>query len=100
MYLGGNRPPVYCVFLCGTNKLEPKKPEALAGCSLCTAALFLVWEPQTNFFTSERRVCVSWDLLMKLAPRRIHIEEKITGHFLTCGIRVAQGTSYCGHCDM
>ena len=42
--------PVYCVFLCGTNKLEPKKPEALAGCSLCTAAPFLVWEPQTNFF--------------------------------------------------
>ena len=22
---------VYCVFLCGTNKLEPKKPDALAG---------------------------------------------------------------------
>ena len=36
---------VYCVLLCGTNKLEPKKPDALAGYSLCTAALFLASEP-------------------------------------------------------
>ena len=34
------------------NKLEPKKPDALAGYSMCTctAALFLPWEPQTSFF--------------------------------------------------
>ena len=42
---------VYCVFLCENNKLEPKKPDALAGYSMCTctAALFLPWEPQTSF---------------------------------------------------
>ena len=40
---------VYCVFFCGTNKLEPKKPNVLAGYSLWTAALFLPWEPQTSF---------------------------------------------------
>ena len=44
-YSGFIRRPcfVYCVFLCGTNKLEPKKPDALVGYSMCTctAALFL-----------------------------------------------------------
>ena len=29
---------VYCVFLCGTNKLEPKILDSLAGYCLCTAA--------------------------------------------------------------
>ena len=57
---------VYCVFLCGTNKLEPKKPDALAGytepvysrpfSSLGTADVF---------FSTERRVYGSWDWLMK-----------------------------------
>ena len=47
---------VYCVFLCGTNKLEPKKPDALAGYSLCTAALSSLgtaddFFPQNDAFT-------------------------------------------------
>ena len=41
---------VYCIFFCGTNKIELKKLGALKGYSLCTAALFLAWELQTYFF--------------------------------------------------
>ena len=44
-------------------ELEPKNPDALTGYSPFTAALFLAWEPQTQFFSSERRVYGSWDSL-------------------------------------
>ena len=78
---------VYCVFLCGTNKLEPKKPDALAGYSLSTAALFLSWEPQTYSVllrTTRLRIV---GLIDEIINKRIHIEEKIRRNFLSICLR-------------
>ena len=73
---------VYCVFLCGTNKLEPKKPDALAGytepvysrpfSSLGTADVF--------FFLRTTRLRIV-GLIDEISTKRIHIEEKIKGNF-------------------
>ena len=77
---------VYCVFLCGTIKLEPKKPDALAGYSLCTAALFLASETQMNFFLGTTRLRFV-GLIDEISTKRINIEEKIRGNFLSIGLR-------------
>ena len=66
-----------------------EKLDGLAGYSLCTAALFLVWEPQTNvFFLRTTRLRIV-GLIDEISTKRIHTEEKIRGHFITCGLRVA-----------
>ena len=84
--LGASVYCVYCVFLCGTNKLEPKKPDAL-----CVQPPFLVWEPQKIFFTQNDAFIITdrGTVIDEVSTKRIHIEEKIEGHFLTCGLRVA-----------
>ena len=77
---------VYSVFFCGTMKLEPKKPDALTGCSLCTAALFLAWETQMYFFLRTTLLRIV-GLIDEISTKRINIEEKIRGNFLSIGLR-------------
>ena len=67
-------------------KLEPKKPDALAGYSLCTAALFLVWETQMYFFLRTTLLRIV-GLIDEISTKRNNIEEKIRGHFLSIGLR-------------
>ena len=79
---------VYCVFLCGTNKLEPKQPDALAGhtehvhsrpfSSLGTADVFV-------FLRTTRLRIVG--LINEISTKRIHIEEKIWGNFSSICLR-------------
>ena len=73
---------VSCVFLCGTNKLDTKKPDALAGytervhsrpfSSLGTADVFF-------FLRTSRLPFVG--LMNEINTKRIHIEENIWGNF-------------------
>ena len=67
-------------------KLEPKKPDALAGYSLCTAALFLASETQMNFFLRTTRLRFV-GLIDEISTKRIDIEEKIRGNILSIGLR-------------
>ena len=46
----------------------------------CTAALFLPWEPQTSFFLRTTRLRIV-GLIDEISTKRIHIKEKIRGHF-------------------
>ena len=79
---------VYCVFFCGTNKLEPKKPDALAGhtervysrpfSSLGTADVFF------SLRTTRLRIV---GLINEISTKRIHIEEKIWGNFSSICLR-------------
>ena len=54
----------------------------------CVQPPFLVWEPQTIFFLRTTRLRIV-GLIDEVSTKRIHIEEKIKGNFLTCGLRVA-----------
>ena len=63
-----------------------KKPDALAGYSLCTAALFLAWKTQMYFFLRAMRLRIV-GLIDEISTKRINIEEKIRGNFLSIGLR-------------
>ena len=54
----------------------------------CVQSPFLVWEPQTIFFLRTTRLRIV-ALIDEVSAKGIHIEEKIKGNFLTCGLRVA-----------
>ena len=67
-------------------ELEPKNPDALAGYSPFTAALFLAWEPQTYFFLRTTRLRIV-ELIDEISTKRIHTEEKIRGNILSICLR-------------
>ena len=49
--------------------------------NVCTAALFLAWEPQTSFFPSRTTRLRIVGLINEISTKRIHIEENIWGNF-------------------
>ena len=55
--------------------------------SVCTAALFLAWEPQTYFFSLRLTRLRIVGLINKISTKRIHIEEKIWGNFSSICLR-------------
>ena len=63
-----------------------KKPDALSGFSFCTAALFLASETQMYFFLRTTRLRFV-GLIDEISTKRINIEEKIRGNFLSIGLR-------------
>ena len=49
--------------------------------NVCTAALFLAWEPQTSFFFLRTTRLPFVGLMNEINTKRIHIEENIWGNF-------------------
>ena len=70
-----------------TNQSRKNRMLSQAILSVCTAALFLAWEPQTYFFSLRTTRLRIVGLINKISTKRIHIEEKIWGNFSSICLR-------------